>query len=294
MVFLLLVIVTSASFNIFFKIFERVGVNTSQAIVVNYVVATTASLMMTPLEYLYPRYMINEGWFYGGILMGIIFCLTFYLYDISTRNFGISLTTLMTRISLILPTLVSYFFLGENLSLSGWVAIPLIIIAIYLLVKQGNSNRFIVNTKGKWYIAALPFIVFIGCGCADTLMKLIHYSYVDNVNENNAYTFVMYVSSLITSYISYRKMRESGKDTLSYKTVIWGTVMGVFNTINVYSILRALDSIPATIAYPTINMGIVLLSVIVGFFAFKEKITLMRGAGIVLAIIAIYLLSSVS
>ncbi len=295
MIYLLLVIITSASFNIYFKIFERVGVNAVQAIIINYIVAGSVSFALAPNNLLLPTNIVNEGWFYGGVALGALFYVVMYLYSLTTRNFGVSVTTLMTRTSLILPALVAYLFLGEPISSRGWIAMPLIMLAIYLLVIEPKGKNGIVTNKQtkqlKWYIALLPLLVFIGGGSTDTTIKLIQHSFIETQGENAAFTFVVYFSSLIMGLIAYLTNKSNRGKGVSIKTIIGGVLMGVSNVINVYCVLKALSVVPATIAFPIINIGIVSFSVLVGIFAFKERITLRKGIGIVMAVVAIFLLT---
>ncbi len=292
MLYLFIVALTSASFNILFKIFQRVGINSVQAIIINYIVAALVSFMLLPKGIISSNTILYEGWLYGGALLGILFYSSMYLYAITTKKFGIAITTLMTRMSLILPAIVSFLAFGEIISLAGWCAIAMILVAIYLMViePQKGITSGVVNKKA-WHIAILPLLVFIFCGTNDTTIKFVQHNYIESDSENSALTFITYLSSLIVGLIAYLSRKGNRNQPIKLRSVIGGVIMGLINVVNVYSLLTALSFIDASVAFPTINIVIVVVSVIVGVVAFKERMSMRRWIGIAIAILAIYLIT---
>lgn len=288
MLFVFFVVLASASTNILFKIFQRIGVNPIQAILFNYVVATSLSLMVSPIRYHFGE-IFSHGWFYYGIFLGTAFYISMYLYSISTRHLGVGVTTLIAQMSLILPTIASVIIFGEQLTTQSTVAIGLILIGLYFIlynkIKNGEERNFSI-----WLIFVLPLLVFIFSGSTDIALKVAQSNFIHNANDNGCFIATVYVTSLTISLIVYLSSNKIKSIKLTPKTVIWGCVMGIFSTLNSMSILKALAVLPASTIFPIVNTGVVVLSVLVGILAFREHYTTRKIIGIVIALVAILLL----
>lgn len=288
MLFVFFVVLASASTNILFKIFQRIGVNPIQAILFNYVVATSLSLMVSPIRYPFGE-IFSHGWFYYGIFLGTAFYISMYLYSISTRHLGVGVTTLIAQMSLILPTIASVIIFGEQLTTQSTVAIGLILIGLYFIlynkIKNGEERNFSI-----WLIFVLPLLVFIFSGSTDIALKVAQSNFIHNANDNGCFIATVYVTSLTISLIVYLSSNKIKSIKLTPKTVIWGCVMGIFSTLNSMSILKALAVLPASTIFPIVNTGVVVLSVLVGILAFREHYTTRKIIGIVIALVAILLL----
>ena len=68
--------------------------------------------------------------------------------------------------------------------------------------------------------------------------------------------------------------------------------MGIPNFFSIYLIVVLLsDGWQGSILFPMLNVAIILITTLVGLFVFKEDFNQNRKAGIILAILAIILLS---
>lgn len=287
MIYILLVVLTTASFNVMFKLFERFGVNTLQAILFNYMTAVTISLLISPVSYTVPE-IVSKGWFYTGMLLGIAYFVSMYLYSLSTVNIGVALTALLTRTSLVIPTVAALFFFNESFTPRMGIAIAMIFVALYFIFYTKEKPQ---NNKGSmWIMVVLPALVFLTCGLNDVLMKSSQFFFIKNESDNASFITIVYLTSLIFGVGSYFLSRKKRKDKLCLSSVFWGILMGTINIINSLCVLKALSVIPASVAFPVINTGIVVFSTFIGLFFFKEKLTSRKIVGIVIALAAIILL----
>lgn len=288
MLFVFLVIIASASTNILFKIFQRIGVNPIQAILFNYVVATSLSLAISPITFPF-REIFSHGWFYYGIFLGSAFYVSMFLYSVSTRHLGVGVTTLIAQMSLVLPTIASVLLFGEELTVQSIIAIGLILVGLYFIlytkISKGAERSFSI-----WLIFVLPSLVFLFSGSTDIALKVAQSNFIHNANDNGCFIATVYVTSLIISISVYLSSNKIKSVKLTPKTVIWGCVMGIFSTLNSMSILKALAVLPASTIFPIVNTGVVVLSVLVGILAFKEHYTTRKIIGIFIALVAILLL----
>jgi multidrug transporter EmrE-like cation transporter len=73
------------------------------------------------------------------------------------------------------------------------------------------------------------------------------------------------------------------------KNALWGIAVGVPNYLTLYFFFRALESgfFESSQAYPILNMGVIVISAVVGWLMFKEKLSLLNWLGILISILAI-------
>lgn len=288
MIYVLLVILTSSMFNILFKIFERLGVNTLQAIMFNYIAATICSWFIIPTA-LPLSEVVSQGWFYTGIFLGVSYFVSMYFYSISTLHLGMALTSLITRASLVVPATVSLFLFNEAYSWNIGVAIALIIFALYFIFYVKGAVRLEKRNIVIMYL--LPVVVFLFCAVNDLTIKISQFFYIRNEVDNASFMLVVYITSLIFSTVYYIVYKSKNKVPFTLKASIGGLLMGFVNVVNSFSILKALTLIPASKVFPIVNIGIVLFSTVIGLWLFKEKLTRRKIIGMIIALVAIALLS---
>ena len=284
MIYILLSILTSSSIMIIFKMFDRFKVNTLNAIVVNYWVAATLSILLDssgiPLE----KAPI-EPWFSQAIMMGFLFITLFNIIAKSTQNIGVSVTTVANKMSLIMPVMFSIIVLHDAVNVVKVIGIVLALLAVYLTTK--SDNRSAVDKRFIVY----PFIVFIGSGIIDTLFK---YNDEFTLGDNGLEPFVSWIfitSSLLGLIVLiYKYVRE--KSLPDRNSIIAGFILVFPNYFSIYFLLKSLNiGMEGSVVIPLNNISIVAVSALSGIFIFREKGTKSNIIGLLLAIIAIGLLA---
>jgi drug/metabolite transporter (DMT)-like permease len=269
---------------IIFKMFDRFKVNTLNAIVVNYWVAATLSILLDPSGIPLEKAPI-EPWFFQAIIMGFLFITLFNIIAKSTQNIGVSVTTVANKMSLIMPVMFSIIVLHDAVNVVKVIGIVLALVAVYLTTK--SDNRSAVD---KRYIV-YPFIVFIGSGIIDTLFK---YNDEFTLGENGLEPFVSWIfitSSLLGLIVLiYQFIRE--KSLPDKNSIIAGFILGFPNYFSIFFLLKSMNiGMEGSVVIPLNNISIVAVSALSGIFIFREKGTQSNIIGLLLAIIAIGLLA---
>jgi len=85
----------------------------------------------------------------------------------------------------------------------------------------------------------------------------------------------------------------SGKDRVQFKNILGGIALGIPNYGSSYYFLRALNysGLDKSVFFPIVSIGVVLFSSISAVIFFKEKLSTVNVIGLVLAAIAIVLMS---
>lgn len=284
MIFIILNILINTVLFIIFKLFSKFKVNTFQAIVINYSIAFTFAFFQTNANYSLVD-IPKQDWFFGAIILGFLFITIFNVLAKTAQKLGISVVAVASKMSVIIPILFGLMIYKETLGVYKIIGILLALIAVYL-----SSIKKDLNIK-KNYIY-LPIALFFGSGFLDALLKYFEKRYVSN-NELEIYTGTIFliafiIGSLIMIYqIIFKKLK------LTKKSILAGVLLGIPNYYSIFFLLKALQTknMETSTIYTLNNVGIVLLSTLIGFLFFKEKISSKNMLGICFSIIAIILIT---
>ncbi|MDC6364977.1 MULTISPECIES: EamA family transporter [Flavobacteriaceae] len=278
-------ILSSTLIFVVFKLFDIYKVQTLYAIVVNYMVACIVGLFLyeNPIEV---EPIIEASWFWGPVALGVLFIVIFNLMAKTAQVAGVSVASVATKMSLVIPVIFGVIFFKEKLSLLQVLGIFLALGAVYLAsVKTKNIS---INKKD----VLLPLLVFLGSGIIDTSMKYFEERHLSN-EEVAIFSSMIFGCAALTGCI-FILMKSSQKPLkLNFKNVLGGIVLGVPNYFSIYFLIRALKSnvFDSAALFTLNNVAIVLLSTIVGIVLFKERLSLKNWSGVALAIVSIILVA---
>jgi multidrug transporter EmrE-like cation transporter len=290
MIYLLLSIICSTAIYAIFSLFGKYKINTFQAIVVNYFVASGFGFWYT-ISSGGGSYSLSEPWLINAGVVGVLFISLFYVMALTSQKHGLTVTGIATKMSMVIP---AFFFLiadeDESWHWAKLVGITLGIIAVLLTTVSGKK-------KSSLNPAALtPIVLFVGSGLLDLFLALTEKNYL---TTDIAYTDFVPVpfgiaATIGTIILIYRGVVK--KSQLQMKNVAAGLILGLVNYGSIYFLLRILGSglIDRSAAIPANNMGVVALSAIVGISIFKEKLSPRKLWGILLALVAIAMLTLLS
>ena len=282
MIFIALSVVQSVLILITFKIFDRYRIDNLEAIVVNYLVAGIFGFGITQTEW-EPSNIGSFDWFTTAIVLGAMFISTFFLFALSAQKVGVAVTSVTSKMSLVIPVAASIIFWGESLNGFRITGILLALAAFYLTFMQKGP----IDWKAKYTF--LPFLVFAGNGLVDTTMKFADHHFI----KNDLVLFLSVVFStgfMIGSVILVFRMFR-GTAMIQWKHIIGGTFLGLINFGSTYYMLKAISVFESSVVFPVTNAAIVGLSGLVGYIGFREKLSWVNWLGIILAILAILIIA---
>ena len=286
MIYLLLSILASTIIFIIFKLFEKFQINIFQAIVVNYCIAFTTGILSYNGTITISQ-LPNLDWFYYTLILGALFIIVFNLMAITTQKSGLSVVSVATKMSVVVPVLFGLLYYNESLGAVKLIGIAIALIAVYLTSnksKQGIS----VNRKS----IVLPILVFIGSGIIDTSIKFLEDTYVAN-NDVPLFSAIIFLAAAIIGFIFIIIQIIRGSFNFEFKNIIAGICLGVPNYFSIYFLVKTLrsDILESSGIFAINNVSIVALSTFAGIFIFKEKLIRKNWIGIALAILSIVLIS---
>nr|WP_320119206.1 DMT family transporter [uncultured Marinifilum sp.] len=283
---LLFAILSSAGIFISFKYLEKFKVDILLAIIINYLTASLCGYFLSNTK-LNLENIIHQEWFTLSLVIGVLFICVFFIIGRSTQKAGISVTTLASKMSFILPMIFSIAYYNEHISIQKLIGFILAISAVLLSIYKGKSAS--VNRKYIW----LPIVLFFGAGLVDSLVKFAQQEHLSSGGKEMFSTFLFAIAA-IAGFIVILIRKEKLSKLIQPKVLIGGCILGLVNFGSLYFLIASLNNsgFDSSVVFSIINIGIVSLSVLIGIGIFKEKLNKINILGIVLAFIAIFILTN--
>ena len=285
--YLLLSILMNVILFIAFRTFGIWRIHIFQAVTVNYTVCSVLSgvaLWGMPLEVLWP---LGEPWHFIALFLGLLFIVTFYVMGLTTRNFGITIATIASKMSLIIPVVFGLFFLEivtRSFDIWNYLGVVLALTAVILTTIKGKF-RIEVSLRNQW---VLPAVLFLLAGGLDTLINYTNYRYLSPELEV-AFIWMIFTTASICGLIILLIRRQP----VRWRSIGGGVYLGIPNFFSMYFILKALSAFHnnGAILFPVFNVGIIVLSTLAALTIFKEQLLSINKLGIILAVFSVLMIS---
>ena len=167
MIYLLFSVLSATLIFVVFKLFERFKINILQAITANYIAAFITGIIAYG-QVISISKVVSFNWFYYTILLGVLFIIVFNLMAITTQKGGLSVVSIATKMSMVIPILFGLIYYKEDVGVLKIIGIALALIAVYFSSLKAKSS-VIIHKKYLIY----PILVFIGSGIVDTSLKFL-------------------------------------------------------------------------------------------------------------------------
>jgi drug/metabolite transporter (DMT)-like permease len=284
MIYLLLAVLSSTSIYIIFKLAKNFNCSLSGLINVNYLVATILGFGLFAEEFSDFK-SLSQPWLWYAFFLGFLFIVMFFLIGNSSQKAGITITTLANKLSLVFPVLFSLLYFEEKINTTKYIGIILAITAVFLTLLKNDIK------KGKQLYFLLPLVIFFGSGLTDSVVKFVQTVKI-SADESAIFSGFVFLFAFLISMVVYAINRNTNLQKFHLPTLLLGILLGLVNFGSLYFIIQALNKsqLESSLVFAIVNMSVVILSAITGKFVFGERLSKINTAGIVLAIISIYLL----
>ncbi len=283
MIYILLSICCSVVVSIMLKLARRYHIDVYQAITWNYSMAIFLSWL-----FLKPQLQnLQSAPFFTYSLLALLLPALFVILATSVRLSGIVRTDIAQRLSLLVPVIAAFFLFGEKVTALKLIGIILGFAALICSIPWQNKNSVKRKSTNAWVYL---LIVFAGMGVIDVLFKQIA---AFTLLSYGTSLFIVFVLAFIFAFIGLIFQVLNKTMRFSWPHIFIGWVLGVANFGNILFYLKAhkaLASQPSTV-FSAMNIGVVVVGALTGMLVFKEKLSLLNKAGIVIAIIAIVIMA---
>ena len=270
---------------VIFKLFAIYKIETLYAIITNYVVACVVGLLFYQRE-IDLADISEKPWFLGTIALGLLFIIVFNLMATTSQRLGVSVASVATKMSLVIPVLVGVMLYKEELGLVKIIGIVLALAAVYFASIKDKS-RVLRSTS-----LLLPLLTFIGSGAIDASLGYMQREYITH-KELPLFSATVFASAAIIGiiFILFKSRQKPLK--INFRNVLGGICLGIPNYFSIFFLLQALrnESLNSASIFTINNVAIVMFSTLLGILLFREKISFKNWGGIALAIVSIILVA---
>jgi drug/metabolite transporter (DMT)-like permease len=287
-IYLVLSILSSTGLLIILKSFVKWKVDTLHGIIFNYWTAALLSFLMINKK--------ENNWLSSMVeilpatfIIGALFISVFFIIAKTTHVSGVGVTSVASKMSMVIPITAGFFLYNESVTVQKISGILLAIPAVLLTsISKEESGEKKFSTRKLF----LPVILFFGSGLVDTAIKFTQHHYM---NGDNQQVIIMAIFASAGAIGTFRLLYEVLilKKQLHLVSIGAGILLGVVNYFSLYYLLKCLDypGSESSNVFALVNTGIVISSFVAGLLLFKEKAEKSKNAGVVLALLAIIILS---
>ncbi len=282
MLYVFLCICCSVLVSVLFKLARRYHIDVLQAITWNFTAAILLLIIINKPVITLQTFSVVS--IYPYIVLGILFPLLFLMIASSIRVNGIVLTSIVERLALFIPLVISYLVFNKSLNNIELTAIALSMCAILFIIPWKRTAK---RSSGGWIYL---IVIFISMGIILTLLRQVS----QNIIPNTASLLTIFIIAFIVSLIFLGIHIVRKKTRFSWPHILIGWIMGfavygyiIFNL----QIHQAMATQPRA-AFSALNVGIITLAMMVGLFIFNERLTYFSKVGIFLALVAIIVIAN--
>ena len=285
MIYLFFSILISTTLLVIFKYFGIYKIDVLKAIFINYIVAFTIGFSLAEIEF--PIQEIpQQPWFLGAVFLGALFVAIFFVMAMTAQRNGVSAASVAGKMSVVIPVFFGVFLYQESVTFLKISGILIALIAVYLASVKEEK----VASKNAGLL--FPILLFLGSGAIDTTLKYVETMYVPKKDVALFSGCIFAIAATFAFFILLVKALKK-REPFGLKNIIAGFALGIPNYFSIVFLIKALqtEGFESSTLFTINNVGIVILSTLMGLLIFKENFSLKNKLGVALAIIGIVIVA---
>jgi drug/metabolite transporter (DMT)-like permease len=277
--FLALGVVFASAMAMIMKVADSLGLDLGQFLAFNYLVCSLGLLFWGAWQ----SFSLNSPFIWSiGVFIGFMYVLSLWLFDKAIANGGLALSTTLMRLSAAIPTLGSLLFFAENAN--QYQVLGLIL--AFLSLPLANKEPLRVGQAGKeaWKGMLWGVLLFAVFGLTDFTFKI--QAEIEPLADPKPLMAIIFGTALLLTFPQLFKGNRPSKSCF-----FWGVALGIMNVLGTYFWIRTLFHLPGAIAYPTLGLGVILVTTLASLFIWREKLRPANYAFLALASLAVVLIN---
>lgn len=286
MVYLTLSILSSCTLLWMFRYFSDKNLNIQGIITINYITCLTATLLVNA-DTLDFQSLKEESLNVYAFLLGGLFIVTFNIMSKTVTHFGIMISSVTQKMSLIAPIMIGVLFYAENLTIYRIIGIIAAMGAIVVINMPFNKDP---EQKRKWFFWLYPLLTWLLSSIIDAAFYLLGKS--TESKQSALFLAVLFgtAATLGILYMTIQKIKYEKK--IPWHIVPFGVLLGVPNFMSIHYLMKAIgQGWDASLMFPINNVAIIAISMLGALLIFKEKANKYKFMGVTLAISAVLLIA---
>lgn len=274
MFYLVLGFVSSALVSIIMRLSEEKVKNNIGMLVMNYLMCTLLALGEIKLWQMGPSLHITAAL---GVVNGMFYLVSFVLLQRSVQKNGVVLSATFMKLGLLVSILVSVLFFREIPSWTQGIGFAIALAAIVLINYRKEAGA------GKFNMGLL-WLLLCG-GMADAMSKI--YEEIGWAELSPNFLFFTFATALPFCFLL---MTLKGQRVGKWEC-IYGLLIGIPNFYSSKFLLRALETVPAVVAYPVYSVAAILIVTMTSVIVFRERLKNHQWLALTLILAALMLLN---
>ena len=212
-----------------------------------------------------------------GAATGLIYLASLSANGYSIHQNGAILSSVFTRLGVLVPILLSVALFGERPTLVQAVGIALAVAAA--VVMNGLPGRGDLPAAGqKVHLLALVLTLLLN-GTADAMSKV--FTQLGQRQDDGLFMFYIFLFAGLATLVLLVRRRQ----TLTRRDVVLEVVDREPNFLSSRLLLAALTRLPAFLVYPCYSVGVILVISAASYVCFQERLNRRQlgAAGMILA-----------
>ena len=268
------------------RYFSDKNLNIQGIITVNYITCLISTLVVNADTLTYQS-MKAETLNVYAFLLGGLFIITFNIMSKTVTHFGIMISSVTQKMSLIAPIMIGVLFYAENLTIFRIIGIIAAMGAIVVINMPFNKDP---EQKRKWIFWLYPLLTWLLSSIIDAAFYLLGKSTGSKQSAMFLATLFCTAATLGILLIIIQKIKNA--ERIPLHIIPYGILLGVPNFMSIHYLMKAIgQGWDASLMFPINNVGIIAISMLGALLIFKEKANKFKLMGIALAISAVLLIA---
>ena len=278
MIILLLATLISAGFSLSMRFAQTRNCNLVTVGAVNYAVATLFQLILA-LAAGWPQ--ISRPTAVIGVLGGTAFVTAFFFFFSFMAVRGVSVTTTVIRLSVLVPLVFSLAVWGERAGILQTVGGLVALVSLPLLSMRPGKAKAIRGRGAAWHLLTLLAVNGL------CILSIRWYHQTGIKGEEAVFLFFLFGTAALWAWTIWLFRRKG----TSLRDVLPGVAMGLCNGVSNRLIVASLERLPSVIVYPFLSSVGLVSTILVARIVWKEKLTGLELSGISLTLAAVILVN---
>lgn len=226
----------------------------------------------------------NTEFLIYSVLFAVSYSVAVVLGVLAISTGPLSLTSLLTSFSLLIPTFYGILVLDEPVSPNLFLGLILLAAALVLIniEKKGEKK---ITLKWIFYVV----LAFIGNGMCSTVQKVQQIA-CEGRYKSEFMIVALIISIVALSILALITEKKQIVDHLKKGAVLY-TVCGLANGVVNFLVIFLATRMAASVMFPVISAGGIVLTFLVSLFVYKEKLSKWQILGSALGLVSVIFLN---
>ncbi len=235
---------------------------------------------------------VNRDWTWSNelILPAIAFGLSYAAATVfvvlAIKCGSLAKTTLITSYSLLVPAFAGLMILREPIGVPMIAGMVLLVLSLWLTNYRKTAAKEKITLKWLFFV----LLAFVGNGMCSTVQKLTPHFLGADVNQNLYMIAALGLSSAVLITASFCTKETDLKSTLRIGAPP-ALFCGLFNGAVNYLAIYLNQFIPASVMFPVLSAGEIILIVPYALLVRREKFTAAQWMGFGVGVVSVVLLN---